>query len=78
MGKKGFEIAKALTAVTQASLSVLVPVALFIWLAQFLIRKYALPQYIMIIAIVLGVVSGFYNMMKYLFSAAKNNSKEDK
>lgn len=76
MDKKSFEIAKAITSITQAGLSVIIPVGLMIWLARFLIKKFFLPEFIMIIAIVLGVASGFYNMMKNLFLLTKN--KEDK
>ena len=78
MDKKGFEIATALTSITQVGLSVLVPVAILIWLARFLIQKFNLPDYIMVIAIILGVASGFYNMIRYLLMITETKNKKDK
>ncbi len=62
-----FNIAVALTSVMQAGLNVLIPIAAFVLMAKFLILKFGLTEKIMIFAIIIGVLSGFYNMIKYIY-----------
>lgn len=76
MKNKGFKIAKALTAFTQISLSVLMPVALCIFLAKLTVTKLGWPEFTVVIGIVLGAVSGFYNMIKFMLALNKNNKSE--
>ena len=65
--RERFNIAVALTAVTQAGLSVLVPIGILVFFAKFLIEKFSFSDKMMLGAIVLGVLSGFYNMIKYIY-----------
>lgn len=78
MNKKSFEIANAITSITQAGLTVIVPVIICIWGGNFIVKKFSLPEYVMVIAVVLGVLSGFYSMFKYLFTVTRTQTKEDK
>jgi len=66
--KDNFNIAVALTSVLQAGMNVIVPVFIYVIAAKFLINKLAFPDVTMVICIVLGVVTGVYNMFKYIFS----------
>ena len=68
MRKENFKIAVALTSIMQAGLSVLVPPFLLYYFAKFLINKFGFSDRLIIFAIVLGVLSGFYNMFKFLHS----------
>lgn len=74
----GYKIAVALTAVLQAGLSVIVPAAIFIFGARFLVDKFSFPEYTTLIGIVLGVVSGFYSMIKYIYSAIRASEDKNK
>ena len=65
--RERFKIVVALTSVTQAGLSALVPVVIFIFIAKELIQKFGFPEKTMIFAIIFGVLCGFYNMVKYIY-----------
>ncbi len=67
----GYKIAVALTTVLQAGISAVVPVGICILGARFLVDKFSLPEYTTLIGIILGVLSGFYSMIKYIYSAIK-------
>ena len=67
------KVVKALSAVTQVSLTMLTPVALCIWFGNYLVSKHSYPQFTMVILIVLGVSSGFYSMIKYLIAITKED-----
>ncbi len=67
----GYKIAVALTTVLQAGLSAVVPVGICVLGAKFLVDKFSLPEYTTLIGIIFGVLSGFYSMIKYIYSAMK-------
>ena len=66
------KIVKALSSITQVSLTMLTPVALCICIGNYLVSKHSWPQFVMPILIVLGVLSGFYSVIKYLKTVTKD------
>jgi len=74
--KDNFKIVVAITSITQAGLSVLVPILLMGLLAKFLINKFGFTDKIMVFAIIFGVICGFYNMIKYIHSTINRNGDE--
>ena len=70
--KNKAEILKALSAVTQAGLTVLSPIAACLIISKLIVDKFNLPAYVIAIGIGLGAVSGFYGMIKYLLALTKN------
>jgi positive regulator of sigma E activity len=71
--EKSTKILTALTSVTQASLCMIVPAALCIGIGKWLVDKAGFPHFTMVAAIVLGVISGFYSMFKYIIQLVKLN-----
>ena len=69
MGKNN-DIFKALTAFSQVSLTVLSPIAACLVIGAFLVSK-GFPKYTLVIFIVLGAISGFYSMFKYIMNMTK-------
>ena len=65
---KHIKIFTALTSVTQTALCLIVPAGLCIGIGKWLVDKQGFPQFTIIIAIVFGVICGFYSMFKYIFS----------
>lgn len=58
--------------------SVILPVILCIWGADFLIKRFALPEYVMAIGIILGLCTGAVNFVrfcKYALSESEKNPK---
>ncbi len=68
---KNMKIITALSAVTQTALCLVVPTGLCIGVGKWLVDKQGLPSFTMVIAIVFGVICGFYSMIKYIFSLIK-------
>ena len=75
MGKNN-DIFKALTAFSQVSLTVLSPIAACLVIGAFLVSK-GFPQYTLVIFIVLGAISGFYSMIKYILAITKSDEKNN-
>ena len=71
MGKNN-DIGKALTAFSQVALTVLSPIAACLVLGKLAVDKLGLPQYVIVIAIILGAISGFYSMIKYIINLTKS------
>ena len=71
--RKIFKIVKAMTSITQTSLTMLIPVFGFIMLGVYLKNKFGFSPIVIVISIILGVISGFYSMIRYL----KIITKED-
>lgn len=69
-------IVYAYTAYVQAPIIFLTNVALCMLGAYLLVNKCHAPDYVMVIGIVLGVLSGFYGMFKYLHMILKDDSKK--
>lgn len=68
------KIVYAYTAYLQAPIIFMTNVGLCMIAAELLISKCGLPDYIRVIGIVLGVLSGFYGMFKYLHMVLKKDS----
>ena len=64
--RKIFKIVKAMTSITQASLTMLIPIFGFIMLGIYLKNKFSLSPIVIAISIIIGVISGFYSMIRYL------------
>lgn len=73
MGKNR-EVLKAITAFSQVSLTVLSPIAACLVIGAFLVSK-GMPQYTLVILIILGAISGFYSMVKYILAITKSEEK---
>ena len=71
MGKNN-DILKAIAAFSQIALTVLSPIASCLVIGAFLVSK-GMPQYTLVILIVLGAISGFYSMIKYILNITKND-----
>lgn len=71
MGKNN-DILKAIAAFSQIALTVLSPIAACLVIGAFLVSK-GMPQYTLVILIVLGAISGFYSMIKYILNITKND-----
>lgn len=70
MGKNK-DIMKALAAFSQVSISVLSPIILCIILGRLATDKLGFPDFVMVIAIVLGAISGFYSMITFIKNITK-------
>lgn len=70
------KIVYAYTAYLQAPIIFLTNVGLCMIAAELLVTKCGLPDYLRIIGIVLGVLSGFYGMFKYLHMILKKDSTD--
>ncbi len=66
------EILKALSSITQVGLTVLSPIAACLIISKLIADKFGLPNYVIVIGVVLGAISGFYSMIKYLIAITKN------
>lgn len=69
---KHIKIFTALSSVTQTALCLVVPAGLCIGVGKWLVDKQGFPKITIIIAIVFGVISGFYTMIKYIYELIKS------
>ena len=76
--RKTVDIGKNLALVTQMGIMILAPVGLCMFAANALIEKYGLGDWVMIIAILLGISAGFLNIYKILrnYFESRNNGKK--
>lgn len=75
---KMLDIGKNLALVTQMGIMILAPVGLCMYGANLLIKKFGLGDWIMILAILLGIASGFLNIYKILRGYFSNSNKNEK
>ena len=75
---KILDIGKNLALVTQIGIMILAPVGLCMYGANLLIKKFGLGDWIMILAILLGIAAGFLNIYKILKSYFSSGSKNEK
>jgi ATP synthase protein I len=68
MAKKSNKIhlAMAVAAITQLGLSVIIPIIFCIYITGWLQRKFSPGNWILILGIIVGVISGFYSMISLL------------
>lgn len=62
--KKFLGIGKNLALVTQLGVTILAPIGVCMFAANFLINKFNLSDGVMIVAILIGVAAGFLNIYK--------------
>lgn len=68
---KNTEVHKALATFSQVSLSVLSPIVACLIIAKLFVDKLGWPDYVIVIGIALGAVSGLYSMIKLVLSLTK-------
>ena len=74
---KAAKLVSAISAYMQAPIIFVCSAGLCIGLALYLKSKFNLPDYTVVIGIVLGVLSGFYGMFRHLLAIMKLNDKKD-
>lgn len=73
----GYNIITAISMITQLGLSILVPIALCIFIAGWLRNKFNLGIWIVIVGILTGVGSGICSMIKYINIIRKKIENDD-
>ena len=68
--KDKYEVAKAFATVTQAGLSVISPLIIFLIISRILVKNFGWSEKTVVIAIVLGVICGIYNMFITIYKTA--------
>ena len=58
--------------VLQAAVTLVIPAAFFFFIAWLFVTNLSAPTWLYVIAIVLGVLSGFVSMIKFVLSAMKS------
>ena len=71
MPKKVFSFVYALNYIMQTALCLLTPAALFIGGGWYLTDRCGVGRWAMVVAIVLGVLTGLYRMFHFLITTAK-------
>ena len=74
MKKSYSDIIKALSYLTQVGLTAIVPIFIWIYLAEFIREKLSLGSYVLIIGILLGIASAYVSLYK-LFKQMQDNDK---
>ena len=78
MFKKYFTFQMALSYIFQAVFSALVPPALLFFFARYLNNKYEIGSWIVIVALVLGIIIGMYSMFVFIIKVSKTIEKQNK
>lgn len=71
MKKNSNDYLKYLAFITQVGITILTPIALCIFLAIFLTRKFGIGQWVIILGILLGISAGILNVYKMMTKAMK-------
>ena len=69
--KNNKQLGKALASFTQVGLSVISPIIACIIIGKFLKDQFGWPDFVIVISIVVGTVSGFVNMITFLLKATR-------
>ena len=77
MKKNYSDIIKALSYLTQVGLTAIIPIFIWIFIAEFIRKKLELGSFVLIIGIVLGVASAYVSLYK-LFKTMDFNNKNSK
>ena len=72
MKNKFFGALYVLNIISQAIFTLLTPTGVFFALSWFLVRKLSFPTWTYAVLITLGVLIGFYTMIKFVISAAES------
>ncbi len=65
------KIGKALVSFTQVGLTVISPIIACLIIGRALTTHFGCPNYVLVISIVIGAVSGFISMIKFLLKVTK-------
>lgn len=69
MRNRVFNTFYILNIVFQGILTLLTPAALFFFISYLLVKRCSFPDWCYAIAIILGILTGLYSMVKFLISA---------
>lgn len=78
MPKKVFRGVLALNVIFQAGFSLAFPAGLFLLGGWFLTERCGFGEWTMVVAVVLGVLSGVYSVFRYILTVAKQFDAMDK
>ena len=77
--KAFFEAVKYVGFITQLGLSMIVPLLLCIFVTIWLRDKFGLGNFVVLIGIILGILTSFYNLATFIkFATRKANESKDK
>ena len=77
MKNKYTDIIKALSYLTQVGLTAVIPIFIWIFIAEFIRKKLELGSFVLIIGIVFGIASSYVSLYK-LFQTMNTDSKNNK
>lgn len=72
------EIAKGLSYLTQLGLSIITPVVLCGFLGSFLKKRFNIPDFLLIIIVLIGVLSGIISAVSFIKAYLKRIKNEEK
>lgn len=72
------KIAKALAYFTQTALTALIPILIWIFIANFIKKQFGLGDYVTVVGILLGVVTAYFNLFKLFRAMSRDNSNDKK
>ena len=79
MKNKYTDIIKALSYLTQVGLTAVIPIFIWIFIAEFIRTKLELGSFVLIIGIIFGIASSYvslYKLFKTMNTDSKNNKSE--
>ena len=79
MKNKYTDIIKALSYLTQVGLTAVIPIFIWIFIAEFIRKKLELGSFVLIIGIIFGIASSYvslYKLFKTMNTDSKNNKSE--
>lgn len=71
MRNRVFNTVYMLNIVFQGILTLLTPAALFFFISYLLVKRCSFPDWCYAIAIILGILTGLYSMLKFLINATR-------
>ncbi len=77
MYKRFNEIAKALSYFTEVALTAIVPIAIWIAVAQFVKEKFALGSYVTLIGTILGIITSYSALFRLFKRISAESSKKN-
>ncbi len=77
MKNKYTDIIRSLSYLTQVGLTAVIPIFIWIYIADFVRKKFELGSFVLLLGIILGVASAYVSLYK-LFKAMYNNEKNNK
>ncbi len=75
MKKSYSDIIKALSYLTQVGLTAVIPIFIWIYIAEFIRERLSLGSYVLIIGILLGIASAYVSLYKLFKAMSSDNNK---